>query len=300
MQKCKMTESAIGKQGATRDILDDKLTNARTVCALATPFLNGKIDVNSYVELCEYQQENGTDALLALGTTAEAQLLTRCERKLLVTLAKHSTTLPLIVGIEEPSTVTACEEAKLYADLGADALLVAPPSFCKCTPKGYVRHIEKIREAGGLPISLYNIPARAGYALDVSAVTTLAKSGQVCCIKDSSENMCFAHNVSSYVKVMCGSDERLYEYMRAGACGVISVVANVEPKLTKQAVEGSTEALKRFETLARLAMAEINPIAIKYMLYKAGIFADYEMRLPLTRASEETRKIIDEAWSGLK
>lgn len=270
------------------------------ICALATPYLEDKIDVSSYVQLCKRQQDGKADALLALGTTAEAQLLTKRERKLLVTLAKTTTSLPVMVGIEEACTREACRDAELYAGLGADALMIAPPSFCKCTPTGFVQHVEAIRKASGLPIVLYNIPARASYNLDVDAIRKLTELGYVKYVKDSSLNMCFAHKILPYANVLCGSDERLKDYLEAGACGVVSVAANVAPQLTKQAAEGDCEALTRFERLAELAMSEINPIAIKYILYKAGVFKSYEMRLPLTKASEKTRAKIDNAWSEVK
>lgn len=268
------------------------------ITALATPYANGKIDVNSYVKLCNYQSENGADALLALGTTAEAQLLSRCERKLLLTLARKTTSLPLLAGIEEPSTLQACKDAELYALLGANALMIAPPPFCKCTPVGYYKHVEAIKRASGLPTVLYNIPARSGYGLDFRAVKRLAENGLTEYVKDSCNNTDFAEKISPYCKVLCGSDERLRQYLDAGACGVVSVVSNVEPRLTKQAVNGNEDAKKQFDELARLAMSEINPIAIKYMLYKAGIFSGYEVRLPLSRASGKTRKIIDEYFGS--
>lgn len=269
------------------------------ITALATPFAGGKIDVNGYVKLCKYQQENGADALLALGTTAEAQLLSRCERKLLLTLAKSTVNLPIIAGIEEPSTMQACRDAEQYAILGANALMIAPPSFCKCTPSGYVKHVEAIRLASKLPVVLYNIPARAGYNLDAKSVKRLAERGIVEYVKDSSVRTDFAQKIAPYCKVLCGSDERLAQYLDAGAPGVVSVVSNVEPNTTKAAVNGNLDAKKRFDLLASLATNEINPIAVKYMLYKAGIFGGYDVRLPLTKASVKTRRAIDEAWEKL-
>lgn len=266
--------------------------NKIVICALATPFAKGKVDVESYVKLCQLQQEAETDALLALGTTAEAQLLTNSERKLLAELARKHTELPLIVGIEEPSTAEAQRQAQLYAALGADALLVAPPPFCKCTAQGFVEHITAIAKASNLPIALYNIPARAGYFVDLAAVEQLSKAGIVSCIKDSCADTTFAKLLTKTTPVLCGSDELLDDYVAAGAVGVVSVAANVAPKLTKQALNGENGG--QFRALAALAMQEVNPIAIKYMLYKAGIFADFEMRLPLTRANDKTRKAIDE------
>lgn len=268
------------------------------ICALATPFLNGKIDVNSYVKLCKYQQDNGADALLALGTTAEAQLLSHCERKLLLTLTRSTTTLPLLVGIEEPSTLQACRDAEQYANMGADALMIAPPSFCKCTPVGYVRHVEEIHAASNLPIVLYNIPSRAGYNLDFDSVRRLSERGIVEYVKDSCNNTEFAEKIVPYCKVLCGSDERLKQYLDANACGVVSVVANVAPALTKQVVNGNSDVKKRFDALANLAMSEINPIAIKYMLVKLGLFKSYDVRLPLTKAAVKTRRAIDELWES--
>ena len=266
------------------------------ITALATPFKNGKIDIDGYVKLCKFQQENGVDALLALGTTAEAQLLSRCERKLLLALTKATVNWPIVAGIEEPSTAQACREAEQYALLGASAIMVAPPSFCKCTPSGYFRHIEAIFLASKLPVILYNIPSRAGYALDRKTVKRLTERGYVNYVKDSSSNCDFATKISPYCNVLCGSDERLSDYLKANACGVISVVSNVAPRLTKAAVNGNEAVKRQFDTLASLAMQEINPIAVKYMLYKRGIFASYEMRLPLTRASAKTRRAINENW----
>ena len=272
--------------------------NRAVITALATPFCGGKIDVDSYVKLCRYQEKNGADGLLALGTTAEAQLLTRCERKLLLTLTKSATKLPVIAGIEEASTTQACRDAEQYAILGADALMIAPPAFCKCTPNGYVKHVEAIRIASKLPVILYNIPARSGYNLDLKSVKKLAEKGITEYVKDSCNNLNFAERIKEHCKVFCGSDERLYQYINAGACGAISVVSNVEPILTKRAVQGEEDVKKRFDLLASLAMCEINPIAIKYMLYKAGIFSGYDVRLPLTKASAKTRRKIDEFWEG--
>lgn len=270
----------------------------KAICALATPYRdNGKIDVDDFVRLCTFQRENGVDALLALGTTAESQLLTDCERKLLLTLAKSSAGYaPVIAGIEEPSTSAAVKQAETYSALGADALMIAPPSFCKCTPKGFVKHVEAIAKASALPIVLYNIPARAGYSLDANAVKRLAGSNLVAFVKDSSPNMSFVDKTKGYVKIMCGSDELLDRYLDRGACGVVSVACNAAPALTKRALTGDDEAMTQFKKLANAAMSELSPIAIKYILYKAGIFKSYKMRLPLTKASAKTRKAIDCFW----
>lgn len=266
--------------------------NNALITALATPFKKGKIDVNSYIRLVKSQSEHA-DALLCLGTTAETQLLSECEKRLLVSLAKGTADkTPIIAGIEETATALAVKAAEKYQKLGADALLIAPPSFCKCTPNGYYRHVKAIKNAADIPLILYNIPSRCGYALNAEVIKKLYEKEGVRYVKDAGNDLTYTAEISRYMTVFCGNDEKLPDYLDAGAGGVISVAANVAPKLTRQILDG--ELSEEFTTLARLTMREINPIAIKYCLYKAGIFDEYDMRLPLTRASKRTRKAIDE------
>lgn len=269
----------------------------KLITALATPFKNEKFDVKSYAKLIRFQIENGVDALLALGTTAESQLLTECERKLAVNIAKGlAEGTPIIVGIHESATDKAVREAKKMQDLGADALLIAPPVFCKCTAVGYRWHIESICEVVDIPVILYNVPSRAGYCLNADAVISL--TGKMAAVKDACGNTEFASKVINYAPILCGNDEKLTDYIQAGCCGVISVTSNVAPQWTREILTGKKSA--EFEEFARLTMQEVNPIAIKYLLCKAEIFDDYDVRLPLTKANETTRKSIEEFWQSHK
>lgn len=262
----------------------------RLITALATPFEGGKIDEKSFARLVEYQVSGGADALLALGTTAESQMLTKTESNRLLTLCKITAgNVPIIAGVHESATDKACDEAKRLQDLGASALLIAPPSFCKCTPVGYKAHIEAICRAVKLPVILYNAPSRAGYCLDTQ--TVLALADKIAAVKDACDGTEFAKKAVTRVPVLCGSDERIAEYLEAGARGVISVTSNAAPLWTGQILGG--ERSEEFTRFARLTMTEINPIAIKYFLYRAGIFRSYETRLPLSPASSQTREAID-------
>lgn len=266
------------------------------ICALPTPFDGqNRIDTDSYIKLIERVQPYA-DGLLALGTTAEAQLLNADEKTDLLNVTRQVCPLPLIAGIEQASTAAAAKEAEHYAKLGADMLLIAPPPFCKCTVKGYICHIEEIIKASGLPVMLYNIPSRAGYGLDIEAIAELAYSHGVRYIKDSCNNVDFAKKVRPYADVLCGSDEMLDEYLDCGASGAVSVAGNYAPKHTRQVLDcGTAEEKTEFKKLAKLAASEVNPIAIKYMLYKAGVFTTYSVRLPLTPANRQTRDTIDGA-----
>ena len=266
----------------------------KLITALATPYIDGQIDKLSYEKLIAYQIESGVDALLAVGTTAEAQLLDECEKKLLITVAKGMMDkIPLYVGIEGKSTREAVKEAEKAQKYGADGILVVPPSFCKCTAEGYRLHIEEILKTVSVPLILYNAPSRCGYALDANIVKDL--SDRVHFVKDAGKDLNYTANLAQNVHTVCGNDEMLKQFLCNGAVGVISVTSNIAPLLTRNVLEGGDDRL--FTKLAKLTMQEVNPIPVKYMLYKKGIFSSYELRLPLTAASEATRKAIDAIWN---
>ena len=265
----------------------------KLITALATPYLDGKIDKLSYEKLIRFQLDNGVDALLAVGTTAEAQLLSECEKKLLVNIAKGmSDRVPVYVGVEGHSTNEAVIEAEMAEKYGADGILIAPPSFCKCTDEGYRLHVEEILKAVSIPLILYNAPSRCGYTLNLDAIETL--SDRVYMLKDAGNDLKYTQNAANSVHILCGNDQLVPQFLEKGAIGVISVVSNVAPRLTRQVLDGGDGEL--FVELAKLTMREVSPIPIKYMLYKMGIFRSCEMRLPLTEATQATKQAIDEIW----
>ena len=265
----------------------------KLITALATPYLDGKIDKLSYEKLISFQLENGVDALLAVGTTAEAQLLDECEKKLLITIAKGMANgVPLYVGIEGRSTCEAAKEAEKAQKYGADGILVAPPSFCKCTSEGYRLHVEQLLKCTSVPLILYNAPSRCGYTLDESVLKSL--SDMVHILKDAGSDLNYTERVAQNVSVLCGNDKMLPQFLKKGANGVISVVSNVAPLLTRSVLAGGDAEL--FTRLAELTMTEVSPIPVKYMLYKKGIFRSFEMRLPLTAANEATKNAVDGIW----
>lgn len=266
------------------------------VTALATPFYNGRIDRASYERLLNFQSERGVDALLAAGTTAEALSLNPRERKLLIALAV-ATNLPVWAGVENSDVRQAAREAQTARDLGATGILLAPPHFVKCTPKGYVRYALAVKKAAKLPLMLYNVPSRCGYVLDEQALDELAE--ETAYLKDAGNDLAFTLRRKDKTTVLCGNDCLLSQMTVCGAKGAVSVVSNVAPLLTRAVLEKGESAL--FGKLAALSAEEINPIAVKYMLYKAKIFHSYEMRLPLTEATRRTRQKIDKLnWEVVK
>ena len=265
------------------------------ITALATPYIDGKIDVESYEKLVQYQLDSGVDGLLAVGTTAESQLLSKREKKQLIKTAKRlANDTPVWVGVGGSTPTEAIREARFAERLGADGLLIAPPAFVKCTPEGYMLHIQEILNAVSVPVMLYNAPSRTNYTLNKDVIGQLAQ--RVSYLKDAGRNLKYTAALSQKLKVLCGNDKVLPDMLQTGACGVVSVVSNVAPSLTRRVLNGNTEDYELFTTLSKLSMLEISPVAIKYMLYKKGIFASYDMRLPLTAANEKTQKRIDKLW----
>ena len=281
------------------------------ITALATPFCDGKIDLDRYEKLLERQQS--ADGILCAGTTAEGGLLSQREKFTLIGIAKsYFPQTPVWAGISCGCTDFAVEEAICAKRAGANGLLVSPPSFFKCTKEGFTQHVLHICNATGLPIMLYNAPSRCGYTLDKNAVKTLALlAAQNVSLKDAGNDVDFAKELSCILPVFCGNEEMLPQFAQSGAVGVVSVVANVAPLLTKKAMEfwqktppeqgqnlaeKPADSVKIFNELARLAFCQLNPIPIKYMLFKQNVFKTFDVRLPLTSADEQTQRKIDDFW----
>lgn len=270
------------------------------ITALATPYKHGKLHAKSLERLVANQ--NGTvDALLCLGTTGEANFLTEKQAKQLLSVVNLCTNLPIVVGICANTTQQALRQAELAVRFGAKALLVSPPSFSKCTEDGFVKHVLKISKESNLPIVLYNAPNRAAYSLDNRIVALLAEKG-VNFVKDAASLPTLTCAVKNKgIQSFCGNDLLLQQYLRCGAIGTISVASNVAPQLVKEVCNAfatgnqlSPNTKQTYLQLAKLCALQTNPVAVKYILYKTGVFDTCQMRLPLTPPNKDTRRQIDD------
>ena len=267
------------------------------ITALATPFVGDKVDIDSFGKLVQSQVNNGIDGLLVCGATGEGMLLSPCEKKLLVTVTKElSNGTPIWLNIDGIGTREAVEQVKWATKLGVDGLLVSPPAFCKCTPMGLLEHVKKMVRQTTLPIMLYNAPSRVGYPLPLDVVQMLSHLGIT--VKDAGKDIAYTKNLQKFTTVYCGNEQKALDFVDLGVNKAVSVVSNVYPQLTKDFFDGSLTRKKvsYFKRVARLTALEINPVAIKYMLYKVGIFATAQLRLPLTEASLRTKRLIDEVF----
>lgn len=298
----------------------------KPITALATPFENGKIKISDYVRLLELQRNADCD-VLCCGTTAEHGMLSSADKEILITTARE--VLPngkIWVGVGG-CTDAAARESVCARKFGADGVMVAPPSFFKCTKEGFLRHIDKIACECELPVMLYNAPSRCGYTLWQDAVETLAKrysdgvGKSRIWLKDAGSDIGYADALAATLPLLCGNESKLDKFAKIHACGVVSVVSNLTPHLVRAVWEifcktktankntattcDSTAAsgdmcderekklVEIYFRIVKAAFCELSPIPIKYMLNKAQIFSTCEMRLPLTSACAATRAEID-------
>ncbi len=253
------------------------------VTALPTPYVRGALDCRSVIRLVERQCKGGADGVLVAGTTGEGAMLSPTEKHRLVRLVKSvAPTMPIWIGIE--CIRTAAEDARMAEAWGAAGVLVSPPAFVKCTERGFVEYVRTIARAADLPVMLYNAPSRCGYALPETALDLLA--GRVRYLKDAGTDLDYTERLATRFQVLCGNDALLAPMTERGAVGAVSVVSNVAPLLTRRLLEGVGSARDRevFDKLAKAMSLEVNPIPVKYLLCRLGIFATDEVRLPLTAA----------------
>ncbi len=269
--------------------------------ALVTPMNNdGSIDFPSLNGLVDFHLESGTDALVILGSTGEASTITPSEKEEITkaVLKKVNGKIPVIVGTSEQGTEKTIELTRKMASLGVDACLIAPPPYIKPTQEGLKAHFSKIAQLVDIPIILYNHPGRTASDLSPELVGVLCQEPNIVAIKEASG---FIERVAEIKKiagnefpVFSGDDPMNLDMIKHGADGVISVTANVAPKLVKEMVtlalaQDFSKADQVESKLAKLnehLFVESNPIPIKWALYKLK-YIEKGIRLPLLPLSSK-------------
>ncbi len=283
-----------------------------SIVALITPFLDGKVDVERLHELVEYHIENGTHAIVAAGTTGESGTL-ELQEKILVfktVIELVNERIPVIAGTSCNATKECIHLTQVAMDCGAHAALIMTPAYIKPTQEGLYQHYRHIAEAVAIPIILYNVPSRTGCDLLPETVARLSAISNIIGIKEATGRFERLEQLLTIqpnpIDIYSGDDATAAQWMLAGAKGVISVTANVAPrlmaKLCDTALDGDmTQCLELNERLIPLyqhLFVESNPIPVKWAAHKMGLLND-EIRLPLTRLSEQHRPALEDVLSKL-
>ncbi len=279
-----------------------------SMTALVTPFKNGVLDEEALRAHINWQIENGTQALVPVGTTGESPTLTHEEhdRVIEVCVQEAKGRVPVIAGAGSNNTVEAVDYAKHAEAVGADAVLVVTPYYNKPTQEGVYQHFKAVNDAIGIPIIIYNIPPRSVIDMSVATMARLYELKNIVGVKDATANLARVsqqrHAMGADFIQLSGDDMTALAYNAAGGHGCISVVSNVAPRLCAEMHEKSLSgdfagALKVQDRLVPLHDAiflEPGLAGAKCGLSLLGR-GNEEVRLPLMPVTAPTKEAIRSA-----
>ena len=282
-----------------------------SIPALATPFRDGTFDEVAYRKLIDWQIENGSKGLVPCGTTGEASTLSNAEhhRVIEVCIEQAAGRVPVIAGCGSNDTKNALLHMGFSKKAGATAGLCVAPYYNRPSQTGLIAHFSYLAEHSDLPIVLYNVPGRTVTDIEDETVVELVRMfpDRIVAIKDASGDLSrVADHRMGLSKDFCqlsGNDELWLPHAAAGGSGCISVTANVAPALCSEFHEAiaANELAKARELNDRLfplhyaMFSDASPAPAKYALSRVHDWFSDEVRLPLCRASEASRKAVDEA-----
>lgn len=277
-----------------------------SMVALVTPMReDGAVDFDALQRLVDWHVENGTDAIVAVGTTGESPTLDMDEHCAVIrrTVEYARGRVPVIAGTGANSTTEAIELTRCAEKGGANACLLVTPYYNKPTQEGLYRHHKAIAEAVPIPQILYNVPGRTACDMLPDTVERLSAIPNIVGIKEATGNLDRAREIlkrcGDRLDLYSGDDATALACMLLGAKGDISVTANVAPRLMHEMCtlarggdEKQARAIdERLMALHKNLFLEANPIPVKWALKEMGMIQG-GIRLPLTPLSERHHETI--------
>ena len=265
--------------------------------AIVTPMhANGDVDYDALQRLIDFQVENGTDAIVIVGTTGEASTLSHEEHIDVIRAAVEYTAhrIPVIAGTGSNSTQTAIYLSQEAQKAGADAVLLVSPYYNKATQNGLYQHFAQTAHAIDIPVILYNIQGRTGVNIAPATIARLVKDvDNIVGVKEASGDISqiaeIMHLTNGEIDLYSGNDDQVVPLLSLGGKGVISVLSNVAPRETHDMVAkylagdtaGALALQMKYMDLIHALFCEVNPIPAKKATYLMG-YGDDAVRLPLT------------------
>jgi 4-hydroxy-tetrahydrodipicolinate synthase len=276
--------------------------------ALVTPFSNGSLDEKAYRDLIDWQLAEGTQGLVPVGTTGESPTLTHDEHKRVVRwcIEQAGGRVPVVAGAGSNSTKEAIELSQHAEAAGADAVLIVTPYYNKPTQEGLYQHFKAINDAIGIPIIIYNIPARSVIDMSVDTMARLFELKNIAGVKDAPANVVRVSQQRAAMgpefNQLSGEDATALGFMAHGGHGCISVTSNVAPRLCSEFQNACLSgdfgtALSLQDKLMPLHTAlflETNPAPAKYALSLLGR-CEETVRLPMVKLADNTKSAVREA-----
>ncbi len=284
--------------------------------ALITPFKNNQLDVDCYIKLIHFHLKNGTNGLVPAGTTGESPTLSHKEHEQVIELCikEAKGKIPVIAGTGSNSTSEAISLTKHAEKAGADGALVVTPYYNKPTQEGLYQHYKAINDNTNLPIIIYNIPSRCVIDMSVDTMARLFELKNIAGVKDATGDL---NRLDQTIKKLgpdfiqlTGEDGLAFNFNKRGGVGIISVTANVAPKLcsdmqkySKSKSDNEINEAERIDQilqpLHKSLFIESNPAPVKYAAKLLGL-CDDEIRLPLVKIKKETQDQVKQALSLAK
>lgn len=272
-----------------------------SMVALVTPMLDdGAVDLPALERLVEFHIKNGTDAIVAVGTTGESATLSEAEHRAVIKQVVEfvRNRIPVIAGTGSNSTREAIDLTRGALEAGADACLLVAPYYIKPTQEGIYLHYKAIAEAVAIPQILYNVPGRTVCDILPETVARLADVANIIGIKEATGDLQRGKRIlelcGDKLDLYSGDDATAMDLILMGAKGDISVTANVAPKamhdMCAAALAGDRVKAQAINAkllgLHKDLFVEANPIPVKWALHEMGLIGQ-GIRLPLTVLSEK-------------
>ena len=283
----------------------------RLLTAMVTPFnADGSVNYAAGADFADWLLANGSDGLVVEGSTGEAATMDMDEKiKFMQTIvARVNGRAKIVAGAGTNCTASTIDLVKKMEACGVDGVLVVGPYYNKPTQEGYYQHFAAVAKATKLPIIVYNVPGRTGGNIAPETVARLAADfSNIVAIKEAAGNV--AQTAELYrvlpedFSIYSGDDGLILPFMSVGACGLISVLANVNGNLLQQLMQAYSEGRvkdaadlnKVMVPLAKAMFIESNPIPIKAAVTKVTGIEAGSPRLPLTPISAAAEAKLDAA-----
>lgn len=277
-----------------------------SLVALVTPMTtSGRIDSEAYTRLLRFHLDHGTHGVVIGGTTGESAALSNDELQHLVSLAVGLVAgrIPVIAGTGTNDTRATIARTAAATAAGADACLVVTPYYNKPTQGGLRAHFEAVAEQASVPLVLYNVPGRTAVDLLPGTVAELARHPRIVALKDATASVERTRQLlascGENLTLLSGDDATALQVIQAGARGVISVSANIAPRLMstlcEAALDGDMEHAKaidkQLQPLHQQMFIESNPIPVKFALHEMGLIGT-GIRLPMTWLSPRHHAVV--------
>ena len=276
---------------------------------IVTPFRDGSVDFRSYERLVDHYLARGIDGLFPLGTTGEAPTLEEAEIDELVerTVARVAGRVPVFVGVGGNATRKVEKTLRRLERFDFPGIVSVCPYYNRPSQDGLLAHFRAVAAATGRDLLIYNIPYRTAVNLSNETLLELARVPNIVGVKDSSGSLAQSLELLALkpadFAVLTGEDALYFTMLANGADGGILAASHlmterfvaVKEKMEAHDLAGARAAWAALAEVVPLLFAEANPMPLKYLLWRQGLIASPECRLPLTRISDALARRLDAA-----